>query len=188
MSTHAPLPQVCLLAGSLLTACNPQGLQGSLSTVLSLNYTNADLTIAANQASLRFLRPVAATDIPPDAGALSDDVVLKVTTNLTGAQVVPAKGCKVDTDCPTSTVCIMALCAFDLSEVLPTGGQRGVLTRNVLNDPVQTFPLIQRGEFYVTGTPQTGHSVSGYFTVTFQEGIDEASGRTVYAGFNAKVL
>jgi hypothetical protein len=30
--------------------------------------------------------------------------------------------------------------------------------------------------------------VGGYFTVTFTEGIDEASGRTVYGGFSAKVV
>jgi hypothetical protein len=171
--------------------CNPQSLQGSLTAVLTLDYTHATLSVAADQAALTFLRPVPIGDVI-DAGAAanSEDTVFKVVTYLTGATLAAAKGCKVDTNCTTPEVCYLGTCAFDLSQILPgtMNQQRGQLSRFVLNDPVQTFPPIQRGDFYVTGNPVLGKNVGGYFTVTFTEGIDEASGRTVYGGFTAKVV
>ena len=174
----------------LCAGCNPQSLQGSLTAVLTLNYTQATLSIAADQAALTFLRPVPVGDVIDAGGAAtSQDTVFKVVTYLTGATLAAAKGCKADSDCTTPELCFLNTCAFDLSQILPgTTQQRGQLSRFVLNDPVQTFPPIQRGDFYVSGNPVLGKNVGGYFTVTFTEGIDEASGRTVYAGFNAKVV
>jgi hypothetical protein len=178
-------------AGVLVCAgCNPQSLQGSLTEVLTLNYTTATLSVAADQAAVTFLRPVPVGDVVDAGGAAtSEDTVFKVVTYLTGATLAAAKGCKADSDCTAPEICFIHNCAFDLSQILPgTTQQRGQLSRFVLNDPVQTFPPIQLGDFYVTGNPVLGKSVGGYFTVTFTEGIDEASGRTVYGGFNALVV
>ncbi len=157
------LPLVC-------GACQPQSLQGSLTTVLDLSYTHSDLAIANGQAALRFLRPVPAEEVRPDAGATSgEDLVLKVVVNLQNQPVVPHF-------------------VFDLSQTLPNGTQVGELTRNVLNESPPTFPTIDRGQFYVRNAPVSGQFVSGYFSITFSEGIEAASGRTVYSSFSAKVL
>jgi len=153
----------------LCASCNPQSLQGSLTVLLNLEYQSADLSIANNQAALRFLDPRDISNAPPDAGAAGQDVVLKVITNLNG-QTVTANH------------------VFDLSATLPTGGQVGSLSRNVYNDPVTSFPPIRVGQFVVHQTPTSGSTVGGYFSVTFQDGIDPACGRTVYADFKAKVL
>jgi hypothetical protein len=157
-----------LLSPLLLAGCSPQGLQGSLSVILDLTYQSSDLAIANDQASLRFLR---ATPNGGDAGGGvgAQDLVLKVTTTLSGQPLVPHT-------------------YFDLAELLPNGAQRGQLSRNITGEPPPAFPLINRGDFYVRGTPKKGDNVSGYFTITFQEGIQEASGRTVYGSFSAKVL
>ena len=119
--------------------------------------------------SLRFLQPTDISNAPPDAGAAGQDVVLKVITHLQGTPVT-------------------ANHTFDLSAALPSGGQVGSLSRNVYNDPVTSFPPIRLGEFVVHQTPTTGNTVGGYFSVTFQDGIAPASGQTVYANFQAKVL
>ena len=148
--------------------CSPPQLQGSLSVLLDLTYKTSELSVVNDQASLSFLRPITG-DFAADAGPAGEDLVLRVVTTLSG-QAVTAKT------------------SFNLADVLPNGSQRGQVSRNVLNDPTQSFPLIDRGTFVVYQNPASGQYINGYFSVTFQEGIAEASGRTVYANFTAKVL
>ena len=161
-----------LAAGLLLGTlhCAPQTLQGSLNELLSLNYANADLAVVNGQAALRFLRPVPVQDSRADAGvANAEDLVLKVAVVLQGQTVAPHV-------------------YFDLAAALPNGAQVGQLTRNVLSETTMTFPSIDRGLFYVRQVPVSGSHASGYFTVTFTDGILPASGHTVYGSFDAVVL
>jgi hypothetical protein len=162
------------LCGVACASCAPQGLQGSLSIIMDLTYKTSDLTIVSGDASLRFLRPDNAANDVADAGAIGEDLVFKVVTQLTGNQVLAGE-------------------IFDLSQQLPNGTQRGEISRAVLNDPITFFPPVQRGEFVIYGTPVANHSVNGYVSVTFIDAVDggltdEASGRTVFGSFSTQVL
>ena len=75
--------------------------------------------------------------------------------------------------------------------LLPDGGvfdqQRGVVTRDVFNDPRKTFPLISDGFMVLYDVPRDGGVVSGSFSVTFQRCVDFGCGRTVFGDFKATV-
>ena len=74
---------------------------------------------------------------------------------------------------------------------LPDGGlvsqQRGVVTRDVFNDPRKDFPLISDGFMVLWDVPRDGGVVNGSFSVTFQRCVDFGCGRTVFGDFKAKV-
>ena len=150
--------------GAVLLAfsCGPTQVQGSLSTVLDLHYDQSTLEIQGGQVATSFLRSRG-----PDAGY---DLVLKVGAALDGGTTLAPNE------------------VLNLADVLSNGGQRGQFSRNVLNDPYQVFPPIDRGEFFISQKPTVGTLVNGYFTVTFTDGIDISSGRTAYANFQAKVI
>jgi hypothetical protein len=75
--------------------------------------------------------------------------------------------------------------------LLPDGGvfdqQRGVVTRDVFNDPRKQFPLISDGFMVLYAVPRDGGVVSGSFSVTFQRCVDFGCGRTVFGDFKATV-
>ena len=75
--------------------------------------------------------------------------------------------------------------------LLPDGGifdqQRGLVTRDVFNDPRKTFPLISDGFMVLYDVPRDGGTVNGSFSVTFQRCVDFGCGRTVFGDFKAKV-
>ena len=98
----------------------------------------------------------------------AQDVVLKVGARLVGLTAL--------TNTPVN-----------LAETFPDGSQRGGLSRNVVNDPRTTFPLIARGQLLLKSNVASGQQVSGSFNVTFVNGIDPACGRTVFADFKASV-
>ena len=113
------------------------------------------------QAAVSFLEP----------SGSSSNAVLIVTEDLTGLEVSPGG-------------------EVDLTQVPPSGvGQRGVVTRDVANDPRTTFPPLQIGKMHFTSTPipGSGDSVSGAFNVTFALCADFACGYTAYASFSAQV-
>lgn len=167
------------VAGALVLACCGQNeIQGSLSTILDLHYDSVELAYTGGQSdggvmengllSVRFLQ----------ASGQASNAVLVVTEDLTGLTVKPGG-------------------QVDLAQVPPSGvGQRGVVTRDVFNDPRKSFcqdadppgPL-QRGYLKLDGTPVPGskQTVSGFFTVTFGLGVDFGCGRTAFTGFTAKV-
>lgn len=170
----------CLWAGALLLAgCGANEIQGSLSTVLDLQYdkvtlayTGGDSTgglMTNGQVAVRFLR---------SAGAQSENAVLVVTEDLSGLQVAPGS-------------------QVNLAQPPPSNiGERGVVTRDVYNDPRKTFcndaqppGPIGRGYLKLDATPVPGsnQTVSGFFTVTFALGVDFGCGRTAFSSFKAQV-
>jgi hypothetical protein len=154
-----------------LLCCGPQKIQGSLSTLLNLDYSSVQVAYTGGsvdggvmtngQVAVSFLEP----------SGKSENAVLIVTEDLTGLQVKPNG-------------------AVDLTLVPPSGvGQRGVVTRDVAGDPRKTFPPLQIGSMKLNSTPipGSGDSVSGAFNVTFALCADFACGYTAYASFSGKV-
>jgi hypothetical protein len=155
----------------VLLCCGPQQIQGSLSALLNLQYSSVQIgytggsvdggVMTNGQVSLRFLQP---------SGA-SQNAVLIVTEDLSGLRVSPGG-------------------SVDLTEVPPSGvGQRGVVTRDVENDPRTTFPALQVGRMELDGTPVpgSGASMGGEFNVTFALCADFACGYTAYDTFKGQV-
>lgn len=154
-----------------LFACGPQTIQGSLSTLLDLQYSSVQVAYTGGsvdggvmtngQVAVSFLEP----------SGKSENAVLIVTEDLTQLQVKPNG-------------------VVDLTLVPPSGvGQRGVVTRDVANDPRTTFPALQIGSMRLSSTPVpgSGDSVSGAFNVTFALCPDFACGYTAYASFSGQV-
>jgi hypothetical protein len=154
-----------------LLCCGPQQVQGSLSTLLNLQYSNVQIAYTGGSVDGGVMRngQVAVSFLEPSGK--SENAVLIVTEDLTGLQVDPDG-------------------KVDLTLVPPSGvGQRGVVTRDVANDPVTTFPALQIGTMQLDGTPVpgSGASLSGAFNVTFALCADFACGYTAYASFNGQV-
>jgi len=155
-----PLKTKATIAFPLLiacAACGRQQVEGSLTEIMDLHYQQAAVASTPAQLVARFTRPQGA----------GEDIVLQITANLAGLAPGTSR--------------------FDLAETMPDNTQRGVVSRNVLNDPRTTFPAIARGALNLSGTLATGQRVSGSFSVTFVEGIQFASGRTAFASFGAIV-
>ncbi len=154
-----------------LLCCGPQQIQGSLSTLLNLQYSSVQVAYTGGsvdgglmtngQVAVSFLQP----------SGKSQNAVLVVTEDLTGLAVKPG-----------GTV--------DLTLVPPSGvGQRGVVTRDVSGDPRTTFPALQIGSMKLNSTPVpgSGDSVGGAFNVTFVLCADFACGYTAYTSFSGTV-
>ena len=159
------------LCAMALVCCGQQQIQGSLSTLLNLQYSSVQVayTGGASDGGVMTNGQVAVSFLQPSGK--SQNAVLIVTEDLTGLQVTP-KG------------------SVDLTEVPPSGvGQRGVVTRDVANDPRTTFPALQIGKMELNGTPipGSGDSLSGSFNVTFVLCADFACGFTAFASFSAQV-
>jgi len=78
---------------------------------------------------------------------------------------------------------------YQLPELLSDGMPRGVVSRNVLDDPRTKFPPIRVGEMHIVNVPEQGQGLvaGGDFHVTFENGVDFASGKTVFSnGFGAQ--
>lgn len=146
-----------VLALLACASCGGYQLEGSLSTVLDLHYSRASAATGPDQVVVRFTQPL-------DSG---ENVVLQV-----GAQ-------RVGLDPNTLQ--------FDLAESISQGNQRGVISRNVFNDPRTTFPPLSRGRLQFNAPLAIGKSVSGNFNATFADGTSFASGRTVFGSFGATV-
>jgi len=154
-----------------LIGCGPQQVQGSLSALLDLQYDTVQIAytggsvdggaMANGQVAVRFLQTSGKTE----------NAVLVVTEDIDGLEVKPGG-------------------AVDLTLVPPSGvGQRGVVTRDVANDPRKTFPPLQRGSMKLNSTPipGSGESVGGAFNVTFALCGEFACGYTAFASFTARV-
>jgi hypothetical protein len=185
----APRPRTVLSIGLLAvmaSACdvdpkNPPvkfRLEGSLGQVMDVGYDEARILVAPEDVSLLFvrIRPLAAVDLP-DGGVNSDpmmmgtteDYPIKLAYRLLG-EPQPAKG------------------RFDLASLDDKGAQRGVVSRNVSNDPRNTLPLIVRGTISFDRDLAPDAVVTGDFNVTFENGTEAASGRTVFSThYTAKV-
>jgi hypothetical protein len=169
-----------LVAFGLLTACGGQGprfrLEGSLSQLMNLQYDEARIRLTTQTMSLDFVRKRALGDTRlPDGGmtevGTSEDFVLQIGYQLLG-------------DAPPNNQ------AIDLTFLDENGNFRTTLARNVVNDPRRTFPPLRVGSLFLDRTPDpvAMNTVNGDFNITFENGVEIASGRTVFGKFAAKVI
>jgi hypothetical protein len=182
-----------LLSLGALGSCTPPAtryaLEGSVTQVMNLGYDSVRVDITdPNRVRISFVRARATDETLPDGGtpdpsmvAVSEDYPFELTYALVDL-TVPVKA------------------EVDLTEAVVIDGgvttqQRGVCSRNVLNDPRKTFPRIKAstpgaepsGGLYLDREPVSNGSVSGNFHVTFEDGTEATSGRTVFGSFNATV-
>ncbi|SEU37988.1 hypothetical protein [Stigmatella erecta] len=150
-----------LLAG-LLGACGEgPRIEGSVSPLLDLRYERAEAQGTPDEVSVRFITPQGA----------GENTILKVTAKLENLPFAPGT-------------------PIDLTEPLgapPSEVQRGEVSRSVLDEPVRGFPRIARGTLTFQKDLQPGTKVSGDFHVTFVQGTDVYSGRTLFGRFEATV-
>jgi hypothetical protein len=133
-------------------------LEGSLTQLVDLKYRKVDVVKNPEDLAIRFLAPQGA----------GDNVVLRLSVDLAETSIDAGE-------------------TFNLASTTPDGVQRGVISRSVLDDPLTTFPPLQRGQLTFSGPLNPGGSVSGDFRVTFENGVHVASGRTVFGTFEATV-
>ena len=168
-----------LALAALLCSCGPvdpkkpppkHRLEGSLSSLIDLGWDEARILVTGTDFSLLFVR-IRPADPSADGGSAgaSEDYPIKITYALLNDG--PFGGGRVD-----------------LSELIPTGEHRAIVSRNVLADPRKTFPGITRGTLYMNRAPNANALVSGDFNVTFENGVEAASGRTVFGPYDAKVV
>lgn len=147
-----------LVSAALLSAACNQGphVEGSVAELLDLTYEHAEARLSQDELSVSFLT----------AQGTGENTIIKVTARLQDLTFVPGT-------------------PIDLAQALENGGQRGAVGRSVLDEPARTFPAIARGSLLVHGTPTPGATVTGEFNVTFVNGTDVYSGRTLFGRFEA---
>jgi hypothetical protein len=151
-----------LVLTGLLCGCGEgPHLEGSVAPLLDLHYEKVEATADTAEASVRFLT---------EQGA-GENVILKVTARLDNLELTPST-------------------EIDLAQLLgkePDSAQRGSVGRTVLDEPARDFPRILRGGLTFDKIPASGATVPGSFHVTFVNGTDVYSGRTVFGRFEATV-
>ena len=167
------------LCGAIGTGCGSgtipppkHYLEGSLSVVMDLGWDNAFIDTTTDEVAVRFVRHKGATD----------DTPFKIVWAQAGQALnTPA--------------------TLDLGEARPDDAsrQRGIVSRNVLDDPRRVFPLMVVGppcdamgcrgpsKMSFVDKIKPDSKVRGQFNITFVNGVDFANGRTVYGPFTAKV-
>jgi len=171
------IPVAAAVVGVAL-ACGPTKVEGSLQEILDLTYQDIKLGFAGDQIAVRWKRQ----------GREGKDAVLEVSEKLDGLLVRTGDFVNLAEPLPD-----FALTDAGIPDggLLPDGGifdqQRGVVTRDVFNDPRKTFPLISDGFMVLYDVPRDGGTVNGSFSVTFQRCVDFGCGRTVFGDFKAKV-
>lgn len=144
--------------------------------VMDLGYDEVRILVAPEDVSVLFVRIHAlgapalddgGASAPTDTGT-SEDYPLKLTYRLLG-EGVPNGG------------------RVDLTQEDDNQAQRGVLSRQVANDPRSTFPPLVRGTLGFTKPLDANAHVQGDFHVTFANGTEAASGRTAFGTFTAQV-
>lgn len=182
-----------LVAAGLLVACSPAPgkqappkfqLEGSLTQLMALGYDEARLRLdydpnnpqPTDTLGIEFvrLRPLGSDTLPDGGMAMvgdSEDMVLKIGYQLAG-------------DAPPANQ------RLDLTFLDENGMSRTTLSRNVLNDPRRAFPPLRVGSLFLDRQPDrvAMNTVNGEFNLTFENGIEVASGRTIFGRFSAKVI
>ena len=151
-------PSLLLLAFASNACGGLHQLEGSLGAIVDLTYGGAKAAQTTDQVALQFVR----------SKGSGEDLILQVTASLAGIQLTPNA-------------------TLDLAELISPDVQRGAVSRNVLNDPRTTFPRLQRGRLRFRAALTQGQKVNGDFSITFIDGTDSASGRTVFGDFTAVV-
>jgi hypothetical protein len=153
-------------------------LEGSLSTIMNLDYDDAVLAYSGTQFTVSFKRRRTTLISNCIKEPTSCDTPLAVTTRLDPA---PKADGGMDV--------LKGGTTYELPEMLSTGEQRGVISRNVLEDTRTQFPPLDVGEIRIDNVPHQGQGLplTGNFHVTFDRGIQFASGKTVFSnGFQAQ--
>jgi hypothetical protein len=180
--------------GLVALACSPASsgkqappkfqLEGSLTQLMPLGYDECRLRLDYNPddpqptdtLAIEFIRkrPLGASTL--DDGGMaevgdSEDTVLKIGYALAG-------------DAPPANQ------RLDLTFLDENGNSRTTLSRNVLNDPRRAFPPLRVGSLFLDRAPDRikMNTVLGEFNLTFENGIEVASGRTIFGQFAAKVI
>jgi hypothetical protein len=166
-----------------LAACSGNGpahaLEGSLGDEMDLGYDEAVLMSSTGQFSISFNRKK----------GMGFDTVFQIGVTVEMGEKVTGGT------------------TWDLAQVLSNGMPRGTLSRNVLDDPRTTFPPFRNttdctqthlsdgghdgmscAELGLDNIPAEGQNLpaGGNFHVTFANGVEFASGRTVFGTFAAK--
>jgi len=149
----------------VLLACGPRSVQGSLSVLMDMRYQAVEVVMGASDLTVRYTKP------STESGQ-GEDLVLAVSARGLRFPFPPDSGTPI---------------VIDLAEDLGGGVQRGALARNVLNDPRQTFPAMQRGQLRFNNIPRLEQQASGDFAVTFVLGEEFGDGRTLFDNFQGKV-
>jgi hypothetical protein len=174
---RAAFPIAALVVGVAL-ACGPTKVEGSLQEIIDLTYQDIKLGFAGDQIAVRWTRP-------RGSGL---DTVLEVSEKLDGLTVRTGDFVNLAEPLPDFA---LADAGMPDAGLLPDGGvfdqQRGVVTRDVFNDPRKQFPLISDGFMVLYDVPRDGGVVNGSFSVTFQRCVDFGCGRTVFGDFKATV-
>ncbi|HUM09797.1 MAG TPA: hypothetical protein VLT82_02505 [Myxococcaceae bacterium] len=174
---RAAVPIAAAVVGVAL-ACGPTKVEGSLQEILDLTYQDIKLGFAGDQIAVRWTRP----------RGNGQDTVLEVSEKLDGLTVRTGDLVNLAEPLPDFA---LADAGIPDGGVLPDGGivsqQRGVVTRDVFNDPRKSFPLLSDGFMVLYDVPRDGGTVHGSFSVTFQRCVDFGCGRTVFGDFKAKV-
>ncbi len=151
-------------------------LEGSLSVLMNLAYDEARIRLSGDSLAIDFvrLRP-RGSDALADGGsaeaAASEDFVLQLGYRLLGDPP------PFDQD-------------IELTFLDENGASRTSVARNVLDDPRRIFPGLRVGRLQLGKAPGpvAMNLVNGEFHVTFENGAQLASGRTVFGSFAAKVV
>lgn len=152
-------------------------LEGSLTQVMDLGYDEARILLAPEDVSLLFVRihPLGSVldddggTVDPSMQGTTEDYPFKVAYRLNDEELDGGR--------------------LDLAAVDANGAPRGTVSRNVANDPRNSLPRIIRGGLFFDRPLNPETVVKGDFHVTFENGIEAASGRTAYStSFSAKVI
>ncbi|NOJ94894.1 hypothetical protein HMI51_18390 [Corallococcus coralloides] len=164
MQVSAPFRRIApVLFALVATACGDEGgkLEGSVTELIDLRYQRTEAALAEGTLAVSFV----------NTQGSGQDVVLKVSARV--ADMLPDNEYAGSLD-------------IDLAQALDDGSQRGSVGRSVLDEPVRPFPPLVRGNLFVKSLPKnTGDRVSGEFSVTFTNGTDVYSGRTIFSRFEA---
>jgi hypothetical protein len=152
------------LLALVLLACGPRSVQGSLSVLMDMRYEAVEVVMGSSDVTVRYTKP------STDTGQ-GEDLVLAVS----------ARGLRLPFAADAGTPIVI-----DLAEDIG-GVQRGALARNVLNDPRQTFPAMERGQLTFDSIPVVDRQAGGSFSVTFVLGEEFGDGRTLFDDFQGKV-
>ena len=145
---RAAFPIAAAVVGVAL-ACNPTKVEGSLQEILDLTYQDIKLGFAGDQIAVRWTRP-------RGAGL---DTVLEVSEKLDGLTVRTGDLVNLAEPLPDFA---LGDAGMPDGGLLPDGGvfdqQRGVVTRDVFNDPRMAFPLISDGFMVLYDVARDGGS------------------------------
>ena len=150
----------CALAGALavaLVGCGSgNSLEGSLTDVVDLSFTDVEASTTDKSVIVVYYRPQGE----------GRDVVFKLVVFIAPGDVIPGQ-------------------PFDLAPA-PDGTRVAEASRSVANDPVHSYPPVKVGTVTYEEIPTLDQPLSGSWRVTFGDGGDAGRGRTAFGTFKAK--